>query len=97
MARWSTTQRRTTILAEYSDVAGRVSDQSSEGGLISYETDPIDLYRRVATYVDGILKGGTIWCISCNRFDPSVVLKKVTPATLPPGRLRNLHAPYSGA
>ncbi len=29
----------------------------SDGGLISYGTDPIDLYRRVATYVDRILKG----------------------------------------
>jgi putative tryptophan/tyrosine transport system substrate-binding protein len=29
----------------------------SAGGLISYGTDPIDLYRRVATYVDRILKG----------------------------------------
>jgi ABC-type uncharacterized transport system substrate-binding protein len=29
----------------------------SDGGLISYGTDTIDLYRRVATYVDRILKG----------------------------------------
>jgi putative ABC transport system substrate-binding protein len=27
------------------------------GGLISYETDPVDQYRRAATYVDRILKG----------------------------------------
>jgi ABC-type uncharacterized transport system substrate-binding protein len=29
----------------------------SDGGLISYGTDTIDLYRRVATYVDRILRG----------------------------------------
>jgi ABC-type uncharacterized transport system substrate-binding protein len=29
----------------------------TDGGLISYGTDPIDPYRRVATYVDRILKG----------------------------------------
>jgi len=29
----------------------------SDGGLICYGTDPIDLYRRVATYVDRILRG----------------------------------------
>jgi ABC-type uncharacterized transport system substrate-binding protein len=29
----------------------------SDGGLLSYGTDTVDLYRRVATYVDRILKG----------------------------------------
>jgi putative ABC transport system substrate-binding protein len=29
----------------------------SRGGLISYGADPIDPYRRVATYVDRVLKG----------------------------------------
>jgi ABC-type uncharacterized transport system substrate-binding protein len=29
----------------------------TDGGLVSYGTDPIDPYRRVATYVDRILKG----------------------------------------
>jgi putative ABC transport system substrate-binding protein len=28
-----------------------------DGGLISYGTDEIDLFRRTATYVDRILKG----------------------------------------
>ena len=27
------------------------------GGLISYDADPADSYRRIATYVDRILKG----------------------------------------
>jgi putative ABC transport system substrate-binding protein len=30
---------------------------ASEGGLISYGVDQLDLYRRTATYVDRILKG----------------------------------------
>jgi putative ABC transport system substrate-binding protein len=37
-----------------------VYDQSSftrDGGLLSYGPDPIDLYRRAATYVDRILRG----------------------------------------
>jgi putative tryptophan/tyrosine transport system substrate-binding protein len=29
----------------------------SDGGLLSYGTDTVDLYRRVATYVDRVLKG----------------------------------------
>jgi putative ABC transport system substrate-binding protein len=28
-----------------------------DGGLLSYGTDPVDIYRRAATYVDRILRG----------------------------------------
>jgi putative ABC transport system substrate-binding protein len=28
-----------------------------EGGLLSYGPDPVDLFRRAATYVDSILRG----------------------------------------
>jgi putative tryptophan/tyrosine transport system substrate-binding protein len=34
-----------------------VLDYADEGGLMAYGTDPVDLYRRVASYVDQILKG----------------------------------------
>jgi putative tryptophan/tyrosine transport system substrate-binding protein len=32
-------------------------DYANEGGLMAYGTDPVDLYRRAASYVDQILKG----------------------------------------
>jgi putative ABC transport system substrate-binding protein len=35
--------------------AGR--DYANEGGLMTYGTDTIDLYRRAASYVDQVLKG----------------------------------------
>jgi putative ABC transport system substrate-binding protein len=34
-----------------------LSDFAREGGLLSYGPDPVDLYRRAATYVDRILRG----------------------------------------
>jgi putative ABC transport system substrate-binding protein len=34
-----------------------VRDYANEGGLMSYGTDPFDIYRRAASYVDQILKG----------------------------------------
>jgi putative ABC transport system substrate-binding protein len=33
------------------------SDFARDGGLLSYGGDPVDLYRRAATYVDRILRG----------------------------------------
>ena len=32
-------------------------DYANEGGLMAYGADPVDMYRRVASYVDQILKG----------------------------------------
>jgi putative ABC transport system substrate-binding protein len=34
-----------------------VSDFVKDGGLLSYGVDPVDLFRRAATYVDRILRG----------------------------------------
>jgi putative tryptophan/tyrosine transport system substrate-binding protein len=34
-----------------------VGDYANEGGLVSYGADPVDLYRRTASYVDQILRG----------------------------------------
>jgi putative ABC transport system substrate-binding protein len=34
-----------------------VSDFARDGGLLSYGTDPVDLFRRAASYVDRILRG----------------------------------------
>ena len=33
------------------------SDFVRDGGLLSYAPDPVDLFRRAATYVDRILRG----------------------------------------
>ena len=33
------------------------SDYARDGGLLSYGPDPVDIYRRAATYVDRILRG----------------------------------------
>ena len=34
-----------------------IRDYANDGGLMTYGTDPIDLWRRAASYVDQILKG----------------------------------------
>ena len=34
-----------------------IRDYADEGGLMTYGTDAIDIYRRTASYVDQILKG----------------------------------------
>jgi putative ABC transport system substrate-binding protein len=34
-----------------------LSDFARDGGLLSYGTDPLDIFRRAATYVDRILRG----------------------------------------
>src|SRR5262249_49726571 len=43
---------RNNVPAVYS-----VSDFARDGGLLSYGTDRVDLFRRAATYVDRILRG----------------------------------------
>jgi ribonuclease BN (tRNA processing enzyme) len=35
------------------------SEFARDGGLLSYGPDPVDLYRRTASYVDRILRGAT--------------------------------------
>jgi putative ABC transport system substrate-binding protein len=34
-----------------------LSDYARDGGLLSYGADPVDTYRRAASYVDRILRG----------------------------------------
>jgi putative ABC transport system substrate-binding protein len=34
-----------------------LSDFAREGGLLSYGADPVDIFRRAASYVDRILRG----------------------------------------
>jgi putative ABC transport system substrate-binding protein len=45
---------RNNVPAVYS-----VSALGRDGGLLSYGFDPVDIWRRVATYVDRILRCGT--------------------------------------
>ena len=35
----------------------QISTFARDGGLLSYGADPVDIYRRTATYVDRILRG----------------------------------------
>jgi putative ABC transport system substrate-binding protein len=43
---------RNNVPAVYS-----LSDFAKDGGLLSYAPDPVDTFRRAATYVDRILRG----------------------------------------
>ena len=61
---------------------------TSAGGLMSYDTDNVDLYRRAASYVDRILKGeklGNLPVQLPTRYDLVVNLKtaKVLGLTIP--------------
>ena len=47
-----TAAARNNVPAVYSQ-----SDFARDGGLLSYGTDPVDLFRRAASYVDRILRG----------------------------------------
>jgi putative tryptophan/tyrosine transport system substrate-binding protein len=62
------------------------------GGLISYDTDRIDLYRRAASYVDRILRGekpGDLPYQQPTKFELTINLKtaKALGLTIPPGML----------
>jgi putative ABC transport system substrate-binding protein len=55
-----TTHRSSIILAAARNHAPAVYNQSVfalDGGLLSYGTDRVDIFRRAATYVDRILRG----------------------------------------
>ena len=52
--------RAATILAAARNNVPAVypnSSQTRDGGLLSYGPDPVDFYRRAASYVDRILRG----------------------------------------
>ena len=57
-----------------------------EGGLLSYGIDPVDLFRRAATYVDRILRGakpGDLPVQFPTKFEMAVNLKTVKALGLP--------------
>jgi putative ABC transport system substrate-binding protein len=57
---WTLVHRAPIILAAARHNVPAVyfeSDFARDGGLLSYGTDPVDAYRRAATYVDRILRG----------------------------------------
>ena len=68
------------------------SNYAREGGLLSYGPDPVDTYRRAATYVDRILRGekpGDLPVQLPTKFEMVVNLKtaKALGLTVPPSLL----------
>jgi putative ABC transport system substrate-binding protein len=68
-----------------------LSDFVRDGGLLSYGPDPIDAFRRAATYVDRILRGAKpgdlpVQLSSPSKFEMLVNLKtaKALGLTVPP-------------
>jgi putative ABC transport system substrate-binding protein len=69
-----------------------LSDFARDGGLLSYGADPVDHYRRAATYVDRILRGakpGDLPVQFPTKFEMAVNLKtaKALGLTIPPSIL----------
>ena len=68
------------------------SDFARDGGLLSYGADPVDTYRRAATYIDRILPGekpGDLPVQFPTKFEMAVNLKaaKALGLTVPPSIL----------
>jgi putative ABC transport system substrate-binding protein len=66
------------------------SDFARAGGLLSYGVDPVDHFRRAATYVDRILRGekpGDLPVQFPTKFEMVVNLKKALGLTVPPSIL----------
>ena len=87
--------RAPIILAAARNNVPAVYNQSNfarDGGLLSYGTDAVDIFRRAATYVDGILRGakpGDLPVQFPTKFDMAVNLKtaKALGITVPPALL----------
>jgi putative ABC transport system substrate-binding protein len=78
---------RNNVPAVYS-----LSPFARDGGLLSYVVDPVDLYRRAATYVDRILRGEKAGDLPVQfpvKFEMAVNLKtaKALGLTVPPSML----------
>ena len=68
------------------------SDYARDGGLLSYGADPVDIFRRAATYVDRILRGekpGDLPGTVSTKFEMVVNAKtaKALGLTIPPSIL----------
>jgi putative tryptophan/tyrosine transport system substrate-binding protein len=67
-----------------------VRDYADQGGLMTYGTDPVDLYRRTASYVDQILRGANPANFQApTKFELVINLKtaKTLGLTVPPSLL----------
>jgi putative ABC transport system substrate-binding protein len=69
-----------------------LSDFARDGGLLSYGPDPVDIFRRAATYVDRILRGAKPADLPAQfptKYEMAVNLKtaKALGLTIPPNLL----------